>query len=309
MEDSSNKYLANIVHLCYNRIIKISKTDETGCNEMGNDFKIWNPWHGCKKYSEGCEHCYMFFLDSKRDRDGSEIYKTKTNFNLPLKKTRQGDYKIISGTMLHVCMTSDFFLEEADEWRNEIWDMIRIRSDVNFWIQTKRADRIQQHLPVDWNYGWENVTLCVTTENQRRSDERLPILLDIPAKHKAFMIAPILSEAHVEKYLATNQFEQVLCDGENYDGDRPCYYEWIKSLHDQCKEYDVSFNFIGTGNVFVKDKKTYHIPKAYQSVQAQRSGLSYPSGNTNIPIQPRCKTCKRRFSCNGCHWCGKCGDV
>lgn len=95
------------------------------------------------------------------------------------------------------------------------------------------------------------------------------------------MIAPILSEVHAEKYLATNQFEQVLCDG-----DRPCYYEWIKSLHDQCKEYDVPFNFIGTGNVFVKDKKTYHIPKSYQSVQAQRSGLSYPSGNTNIPMQP-----------------------
>lgn len=187
--------------------------------------------------------------------------------------------------------------------------MIRIRSDVNFWIQTKRADRIQQHLPVDWNYGWENVTLCVTTENQCRADERLSILLGIPAKHKAFMIAPILSEIHAEKYLATNQFEQVLCDGENYDGDRPCYYEWIKSLHDQCKEYDVPFNFIGTGNVFVKDKKTYHIPKAYQSLQAKRSGLSYPSGNTNIPMQPRCKTCKRRFSCNGCHWCGKCGGI
>lgn len=20
---------------------------------------IWNPWHGCHKISEGCEHCYM----------------------------------------------------------------------------------------------------------------------------------------------------------------------------------------------------------------------------------------------------------
>ena len=49
---------------------------------------------------------------------------------------------------------------------------------------------------------------------QKRADERLPILLDIPAKHKAFMIAPILSEVHVESYLATKQFEQVLCDGE-----------------------------------------------------------------------------------------------
>ena len=113
--------------------------------------------------------------------------------------------------------------------------MIRIRSDVSFWIQTKRARRIQQCLPFNWNDGWENVILCVTTENQKRADERLPILLDIPAKHKAFMIAPILSEVHVESYLATKQFEQVLCDGENYDGNRPCRYEWVKSLHDQCE--------------------------------------------------------------------------
>ena len=39
---------------------------------------IWNPWHGCKKYSEGCENCYMYFLDSQRDKDGSKIYKVKT---------------------------------------------------------------------------------------------------------------------------------------------------------------------------------------------------------------------------------------
>ena len=25
---------------------------------------IWNPWHGCHKVSEGCAHCYMYFLDS-----------------------------------------------------------------------------------------------------------------------------------------------------------------------------------------------------------------------------------------------------
>ena len=75
------------------------------------------------------------------------------------------------------------------------------------------------------------------------------------------MIAPILSEVHVESYLATKQFEQVLCDGENYDGNRPCRYEWVKSLHDQCEKENVRFDFIGTGNVFVKDGKVYRIPK------------------------------------------------
>ena len=28
---------------------------------------IWNPWHGCRKCSEGCLNCYMYYLDSLRD--------------------------------------------------------------------------------------------------------------------------------------------------------------------------------------------------------------------------------------------------
>nr|WP_278849220.1 DUF5131 family protein [Megamonas funiformis] len=27
---------------------------------------IWNPWHGCLKYSEGCKNCYMYYLDKIR---------------------------------------------------------------------------------------------------------------------------------------------------------------------------------------------------------------------------------------------------
>lgn len=43
---------------------------------------IWNPWHGCRKYSEGCDHCYMHYLDNERGKSGGEIYKVKTNSNL-----------------------------------------------------------------------------------------------------------------------------------------------------------------------------------------------------------------------------------
>lgn len=200
------------------------------CEVLRRIMNIWNPWHGCRKYTEGCENCYMYYLDKQYDRDGSEIYKVKTNFNLPVKKDRAGNDKIPSGTLLYTCMTSDFFLEEADNWRNEVWDMIRQRPDVKFWIQTKRAERIADNLPADWGNGWDNVILVVTTENQKRADERLPVLMKIPAKHKGFMCAPILSEIHVEQYLAAGQFETVLADGENYEGARPCRYEWIKSL-------------------------------------------------------------------------------
>lgn len=47
---------------------------------------IWNPWHGCRKYSEGCQNCYMYYLDAMRGKHGSDIYKVKTKFNYPIQK-------------------------------------------------------------------------------------------------------------------------------------------------------------------------------------------------------------------------------
>ena len=98
---------------------------------------IWSPWHGCIKISEGCAHCYMYFLDKVHgNKNGSEIYKTK-NMRYPLMKNKDGSYKIKSGEQIRVCMSSDFFLEEADSWREEAWDIMRIRKDVFFFFLLK----------------------------------------------------------------------------------------------------------------------------------------------------------------------------
>ena len=86
---------------------------------------LWNPWHGCRKCSEGCANCFVFYLDSKRDIATGTVRRSKTNFFLPMKKDRQGEYKVKSGTEVATCFTSDFFIEEADEWRDEAWTIIK----------------------------------------------------------------------------------------------------------------------------------------------------------------------------------------
>ena len=59
--------------------------------------------------------------------------------------------------MIRVCMTSDFFLEEADEWRKEAWEIMHRRPDVKFFLLTKRPQRVRECLPKDWSDGWENI--------------------------------------------------------------------------------------------------------------------------------------------------------
>jgi len=86
-----------------------------------------------------------------------------------------------------------------------------MRSDVIFILVTKRPQRIAECLPADWGDGWENIFLNVTTENQKRADERLPILLDLPFKHKGIYVAPVLGPVKLGQYLDSGQIEQVVC--------------------------------------------------------------------------------------------------
>lgn len=268
----------------------------------------------------------MYFLDRQRGMSGANIFKVKNNFDYPLQKNKNGRFKVQSGEQLRVCMTSDFFLEEADVWRPEVWTMIKQRPDVVFFLLTKRPERVAQCLPNDWGDGWENVFFNVTCENQLRADERIPILFDLPFKHKGIMAAPFIGEISLAPYLSAGMIEQVIAGGENYDGARPLHYEWVKRLYDECVAADVTFAFIETGNCFVKDGKTYRLDNKYlQANQAWKSGLQYQGRTIDFklskPLQgslfddgewyrktfrERCQTCGGRLICNGCSNCGQC---
>ena len=286
---------------------------------------IWNPWHGCIKKSEGCENCYMYYLDYKHGKNGSNIYKSNNNFYYPIKKKLNGEYQIKSGELIRVCMTSDFFLEEADEWRFEAWQLIASRKDVKFYILTTRPERIMDNLPSDWNEGYENVILNVTCENQRRVEERMPIFIKVPAKHKGVMVAPFIGEVSLHKYLNLGNIEQVICGGENYNGSRICNFEWVKKLANECKEASVNFSFIETGTYFVKDKKLYIINnKKTQSIMAYKANLNFVIKDIKYQLYNKygdlllkedlyipfykesCNTCGSKLICNGCSNCGKC---
>ena len=293
--------------------------------------RTWNLWHGCRKYSEGCENCYMFFMDGVRgvQTDPEKVYRTK-NTNMPLEKDRSGRYKTPPGFMLTINMTSDTFIEEADKWRDEMWSIIRKRPDVIFLILTKRATRMRDNLPSDWGDGYDNVILSITCENQRTFDERWPIFRDTPAKHKQMNLAPLIGPIDLTPALSSGQIEQVSLSGECFGGMRPCHHDWLVQMSEDCERYKVNFIINLTGNVYVKDGKEIVTKSMYeQCLDAYRIGLSRFFGNPHYILrspldghelsdkeimQPvynkdRCFQCTSMPVCTGCFNCGQCKDV
>ena len=237
----------------------------------------WNPWHGCKKYSEGCENCYVYRLDKKHGKDSTKVYKT-TQFKAPIAKKRNGNYKITPGEIVYTCFTSDFFVDDADDWRQDAWDMIRQRPDLNFLIITKRIKRFMDCIPKDWNDGYDNVEICCTVENQKRADERLPIFINLPIKHKSIICEPILTEIDLSKYLNEN-IRQVVVGGESGLEARICSFDWILKIQKQCIEKEISFYFKQTGARFIKDNKYYRIKRKDQHTQAFKANINYKCEN------------------------------
>ncbi len=239
---------------------------------------IWNPWHGCHKLSPGCLNCYVYRRDESIGKDAGIVSKTG-DYTLPLKKNRQGEFKLTpDGGTVYTCMTSDFFLPDADQWRPGCWDMIRQRSDLHFHIITKRIDRFAECIPDDWGEGWDNVTISSTCENQDRADYRLPIFLELPIKHRRIISEPMLEQIDIEKYLRSGLVEQVTCGGESGSSARPCDFEWVKDLRRQCVRTGVEFYFKQTGALFIKDGRVYRIERRLQMPQAEKSGYSYSPG-------------------------------
>lgn len=223
---------------------------------------IWNCWYGCYPKSEACKLCFIKHLNSFMD----EFHP----FSL----------KIPNGSVVVTCLQSDFFLEDADKLRPLAWETIKEHPELIFLIITKRIERAKDCLPDDWGDGWENVIICSTCETQKRADERIPLLLELPCKHKWISCCPLLEEIDLLDYLKTGEIEQVRVTGEKNIREkkaRLCRYEWVKFLSEQCKSTDIRFQLLHCGSNFVLPDETTIFDRCscYRSYLADQLDLDY----------------------------------
>lgn len=216
----------------------------------------WNPWKGCIKISHGCKFCYMYRDQTKYGNDPKSISRSKTTFRDPLKWKEP--------RLIFTCSWSDFFIEEADQWREEAWEIIRQTPHHTYQILTKRPERIMDCLPDDWGDGYENVWLGISVENQDVYLYRVQSLIDVPAKVRFLSMEPLLEsvDLYLNFYASMFDFSKfiyekidwVIVGGEsgNENGKfkyRSCEIAWIKSIIQQCNSFGIP--------VFVKQLGTH----------------------------------------------------
>lgn len=198
---------------------------------------VWNPITGCDKISAGCRSCYAERM-SKRLAGRFGYPLAPDNFKVTCHPERINEpLKWKNPKRIFVCSMSDFFHKDVPvDFLLRLYVVMRLCQQHTFQILTKRPDRILdvfsyldiwEHFPQRWR---NNIWYGVSVENQKTADERIPILLKIPAKVRFLSIEPLLEDLGT---LNLDGIHWVIVGGESGSNARPMNLDWVRNIRDQ----------------------------------------------------------------------------
>ncbi len=201
--------------------------------------KTWNPWKGCTHVSPGCDHCYADRQMTRLGLNFSVVTRTKT-WGEPLRWQKAAEQAGRVETVF-TCSWSDWFHRDADQWREEAWQVVRACPNLHFQILTKRAERMARHLPPDWGDGYLNVWLGVSVESPKYK-WRLGYLRKCPARVRFVSAEPLLEDLELMP-AEVQGIDQIIVGGESGPAYRPMDHEWARRILDLCRQEGVAFFF------------------------------------------------------------------
>lgn len=243
---------------------------------MGAESKIqwthhtFNPWRGCTHVSPGCTNCYAEALSKRNPAQlgtwgagGSRVVAADAYWRQPKKWDRAAAQ---AGERHRVFCASlaDVFEDRPElvEPRDRLFHLIYDTPHLDWLLLTKRPAEAREFLTGFYDrseeaesagyYGaaaqpWPpapNLWLGTTVEDQRRADERIPVLLDTPAAVRFLSMEPLLEEVtfrwrpwiglsreHKTGHLdALREIDWLIVGGESGPGARPFDLGWARQV-------------------------------------------------------------------------------
>lgn len=213
----------------------------------------FNPWWGCSKVSSGCVNCYA---ETWARRVGAAVWGkdadrrmfSEKHWNEPVKwnaaAASEGKRKrVFCASMADVFEART----ELNSQREKLWLLIKSTPWLDWLLLTKRPQNISRMIP--WGNDWpENVWLGTTVEDQQCANERLPHLLQHPAKRRFLSCEPLVDVVDLSQWItkrpkSLHQIDWVIAGGESGAKARPMFPGWARQLRDQCNTAGIPFNF------------------------------------------------------------------
>lgn len=199
------------------------------------------------------------------------------------------------------------YFADLEERRKAIANEV-LKIQVSYSLHQRKVNAIRLSLPL------ANVWLGVTAENQRTANERIPLLLQVPAVVKFLSCEPLLERIDIPKdfFDAANYCPHcdktgaiikdgiharcdrsvpkywVIVGGESGPGARPCHTSWLSSIVQQCKEFDVPVFVKQLGsNAWQESKISQFLsdePSTARS-KADRKGANFEQFPLNLQIR------------------------
>lgn len=231
---------------------------------MGADSNIeWcdhthNHWRGCTAISPACDYCYAKpLVEGRLGGDFSQrVLAAESTRKMPLAWNRKAEKLGVRYRVFCASIADVFDNQVPEEWRADLWALIRATPHLDWLLLTKRPQNIIKMLPPDWGDGYLNVWLGTTAENQAEAERRIPHLLRVKARVRFLSCEPLLGAVRLSPFLSCTgmpdcvvcdhhgaHIDWVICGGESGPGARPMHPDWARSLRDQCVAAGVPFFF------------------------------------------------------------------
>lgn len=236
-----------------------------------------NLWWGCTKASDGCKFCYAEHLADQRYHKGNfgpkgvrqEVKSWRSTLNNISKLAKETG---VRRRVFCQSMSDTFEGPEtmggagSENWKTtsrlrlELMMAIQDHPELDFLLLTKRPENAamffaQKHDGKGILDICGNIWIGTSVEDQKTADERIPHLLQIPAKVRFLSCEPLLGPIDISSFLYMSgdmgepapllypKSHLVIGGGESGPNARPMHPAWPRSLRDQCVAAGVPFFF------------------------------------------------------------------
>lgn len=258
------------------------------CDETINPTKVKGGGWYCSKISPGCANCYAERINK---RFGNKLSYDNRQVEYVLDdKALSRVFSWKKPKRIFIKSMSDLFhpdlAQKSPEYIADIFGIITKCPQHIFLVLTKRPQIMREWVE---NWRWRklpyykgikgirelppNLYLGVSIENQQAADERIPILLQIPAAVHWVSVEPLLGPVDLSKFLVPQYYTETKPTAPNWigappttdfvrirqrlswcvvgaetgPGARPMHPDWVRKVRDDCVATGVPFWFKSWG--------------------------------------------------------------